>query len=68
MTEERKNYPCIYNLHTYCIVEKNLRIQQQNMDWGSVEWIKLHCSLCVKAVYARSKAKLVNRFSVVNTL
>jgi len=61
--------PCIYRLHSYCIVEKNLRENDKDTsNWGTVDWIKLHCSLCVKVVYARSKMKLVKGFSVVNTL
>lgn len=61
--------PCIYALHTYCIVEKHLR--EHNFDtskWGSEEWIKLHCSMCVKAMYAKAKWKTVKSYTVVNTL
>jgi len=36
--------------------------------WGSEDWIKLHCSMCVKVTYAKSKWKLVKGYSVVNTL
>jgi len=61
--------PCIYNLHAYCIVEKHLRESNTNsVEWGSVDWIKLHCGMCVKTTYAKAKLSLVRKFSVVNTL
>jgi len=64
---ERK--PCIYALHSYCITYKHLSdngIEVSN--WGSEEWVKLHCAMCVKSVYAKSKFKIVKSYSVVNTL
>ncbi|RLC36230.1 hypothetical protein DRH29_05005 [candidate division Kazan bacterium] len=67
MSESRK--PCLYALHSYCIVFSNLQKEGKEVDnWGSEDWIKLHCSMCVKAVYARAKARMVKGFSVVNTL
>jgi len=61
--------PCLYKLHTYCIVEKHLRENGKDVsNWATVDWIKLHCSMCIKAMYAKSKMRLVKGFSVVNTL
>jgi len=61
--------PCIYGLHKYCIVYKHLK--ENNIDvsnWGSTDWIRLHCAMCVKAVYAKAKKRLVSKYTVVNTL
>jgi len=61
--------PCIYNLHSYCIVERHLSESNANsITWGSVDWVKLHCGMCVKVTYAKTKLSLVRKFSVVNTL
>ena len=61
--------PCIYGLHSYCIVERHLRESKiDTSNWGSEEWIKLHCSMCIKATYAKAKIRLVKGYSVVNTL
>jgi len=61
--------PCLYGLHSYCIVERHLREQSiDTSNWGSEEWIKLHCSMCIKATYAKAKIRLVKGYSVVNTL
>jgi len=67
MGKERK--PCIFGLHSYCIVEKHLR--EHGIDtsqWGTVDWIKLYCSMCIKAAYARTKVRSVKHYTVVNTL
>lgn len=60
--------PCLYGLHKYCIVEKHLRENGIDSNWGTEEWIKLHCSMCIKATYAKAKIRLVKGYSVVNTL
>jgi len=61
--------PCIYGLHQYCIVHSNLAKERKDVsNWGSTDWIKLHCSLCIKATYAKSRLINVKGFSVVNTL
>jgi len=71
-SEERK--PCLYALHSYCIVFSNLlkagKYSREELEdkWGTEDWIKLHCSMCVKSMYARSKWKTVKGYSVVNTL
>jgi len=37
--------------------------------WGSPDFIKLYCAMCVKTLYAsRFKARDVYKYSVVNTL
>jgi len=61
--------PCLYGLHSYCIVEKRLRDNgKDTSNWGSIDWIKLNCSLCIKSMYAKAKIRMVSKFSVVNTL
>jgi len=36
--------------------------------WGTDEWIKIYCAMCVKSLYAKAKFKAVSKYSVVNTL
>lgn len=61
--------PCIYGLHSYCIVYKHLHDAGIDIkNWGTEEWIKLHCSMCIKTIYAKSRIKTIKSFSVVNTL
>jgi len=64
--------PCIYGLHSYCIVFHHLLKKfpkgELEQKWGTEDWIKLHCAMCVKAMYARSKWRTVKGYSVVNTL
>jgi len=61
--------PCIYGLHSYCIVEEYLKKNNKDTsNWGSEDWIKLNCSMCIKATYAKAKMRLVKGYSVVNTL
>jgi len=57
---------CLFNLHTYCIVLD--KVENPELPYGSVEFVKLYCAMCVKSAYAKAKHKLVNRYSVVNTL
>ena len=63
---------CLYILRRECIVFKRLLDKEEYEklleDWGSPDWVKLHCAMCVKAMYAKAKFKAVNRYSVVNTL
>ena len=62
--------PCLFNLHPYCIVYETLvkyhRDQKKLFDdkWGSPEWVKIYCAMCMKAAYAKAK----NSIRVVNTL
>jgi len=69
-SQERK--PCIYGLHSYCIVFSNLMkngfSKEELEKWGKEDWIKLHCAMCIKAMYARAKWKSIKGYSVVNTL
>jgi len=61
--------PCLYGLHSYCVVERMLRDNKiETKNWGSEDWVKVHCAMCVKALYAKAKWKSVKAYSVVNTL
>jgi len=64
-----KRKPCIYGLHEYCIVYSTLAENGGDVSkWGSVDWVKLHCSMCIKVSNARSKQILFVGDSVVITL
>jgi hypothetical protein len=58
---------CIIKLRRYCIVYDNL-IDEEQAKYGSKEYVITYCSMCIKSMYAKAKHKLVNKFSVVNTL
>jgi hypothetical protein len=58
---------CIIRLRKYCVVYESL-IQDEKEKYGSKEFMVIYCGLCIKSVYAKAKRKLVNKFSVVNTL
>jgi len=60
-----KEYRCLFDLHKYCIVLS--RVETKHF-YGTDEFIKLYCSMCVKSVYAKAKARISKRFVVVNTL
>ena len=64
MSETRK---CILRLRKYCVVYESL-ITEEKQKYGSKEFVITYCGLCIKSVYAKAKRKLVNKFSVVNTL
>jgi len=64
MSETRK---CILRLRKYCVVYESL-ITEEKQKYGSKEFVITYCGLCIKSVYAKAKHKLVNKFSVVNTL
>ena len=73
--EETKIPRCLFSLHRKCVVLEKLleqlpedKAKELLQKWGSDEWIKLYCAMCVKALYARAKFKAVQRYSVVNTL
>ena len=60
---------CLYGLRKKCIVwERIPEDVKEKMKFGSEDWIKLHCSMCVKTIYAKSKMRMVKGYSVVNTL
>ena len=60
-----KEYKCLFDLHKYCIVLSKIETKHY---YGTDEFIKLYCSMCVKSVYAKAKARISKRFVVVNTL
>jgi hypothetical protein len=64
MSEVKK---CIIRLRKYCVVYESLT-SEEKQKYGSKEFVITYCGLCIKSVYAKAKRKLVNRFSVVNTL
>jgi len=58
---------CIIRLRKYCVVYENL-VQDEQQKYGSKDYVITYCSMCIKTMYAKAKHKLVNKFSVVNTL
>ena len=64
MSEVKK---CIIRLRKHCVVYENL-IQEEQQKYGSKDYVVTYCSMCIKAMYAKAKHRLVNKFSVVNTL
>jgi hypothetical protein len=60
--------PCIFKLFNTCHVAERGKV---NVEYGSLEWIQMLCTVCIKSVYARRfKAKrfMLSKYSVVNTL
>jgi len=55
--------PCPFKIHKWCPFGFTINDLKSNADL-----IKIYCGMCVKSSYALAKIKLVNRFSVVNTL
>lgn len=64
MSEVRK---CIIGLRRHCIVYDAL-VSDEKQKYGTKEFVITYCGMCIKTVYAKAKRKLVNKFSVVNTL
>jgi hypothetical protein len=65
--------PCIFKLFKLCHVYERANVTNANkVEFGSIEWIQMLCSMCIKSVYARrfkSKMRLMgSKYSVVNTL
>jgi len=58
---------CIIRLRKYCVVYEEL-VNEEKSKYGTREYCITYCSLCIKTYYAKAKMKLVNKFSVVNTL
>jgi len=58
---------CIIKLRKYCVVYDNIA-KEEKEKYGSKEFVLTYCSLCIKSIYAKAKHKLVNKYSVVNTL
>jgi hypothetical protein len=63
-SSERK---CIIRLRKYCVVYEALSDSERE-KYGSKEFIVTFCGMCIKSYYAKAKMRLVNKFSVVNTL
>jgi len=62
--------PCIFKLFKSCHVAE--RANANKIEFGSLEWVQMICSMCIKSVYARrfkSRMRLMgSKYSVVNTL
>jgi hypothetical protein len=58
---------CIIRLRKYCVVYESISSEEQQ-KYGSKDYVITYCSMCIKTFYAKAKHKLVNKFSVVNTL
>jgi len=58
---------CIIGLRRHCIVHDAL-VSDERQKYGTKEFVITYCGMCIKTVYAKAKRKLVNKFSVVNTL
>jgi len=67
-----KAIKCLFPLREECKVAKRLIEQAGDKvdigKWGTDEWVKIYCAMCVKALYAKAKFKAVSKYSVVNTL
>jgi hypothetical protein len=62
---ERKR--CIIRLRKHCVVYEAL-VQDEQQKYGTRDYVITYCALCIKAFYAKAKIRLVNKYSVVNTL
>jgi hypothetical protein len=58
---------CIIRLRKTCVVFESL-VDEERQKYGTKEFVVTYCSMCIKTYYAKAKHKLVNKFSVVNTL
>ena len=58
---------CIIGLRRHCIVYDAL-VSDERQKYGTKEYVITYCGMCIKTVYAKAKRKLVNKYSVVNTL
>jgi len=61
--------PCIFKLFKLCHVVERANAK---LEFGSIEWIQVMCSMCIKSVYARRFKRTLrlkaSKYSVVNTL
>jgi hypothetical protein len=64
VSEQKK---CIIRLRKYCVVYDSLNSEEKE-KYGSKDYVITYCGLCIKTYYAKAKMRLVNKFSVVNTL
>jgi hypothetical protein len=58
---------CIIRLRKYCVVYDALNDIEKE-KYGSKSYVLTYCGLCIKSYYAKAKIKLINKYSVVNTL
>jgi hypothetical protein len=58
---------CIIRLRKYCVVYETLT-QEEQQRYGTKYYVVTYCAMCIKAFYAKAKMKLLNKYSVVNTL
>jgi len=72
---DAKALRCIFSLRQRCDVVLKIiesipteKVSEVISKWGTDDWIRLQCAMCVKAMYAKAKFKKINRYSVVNTL
>ena len=65
---ERKSRPCLLKLHDYCHVYELVKGVDDVPEWGSREWVKTYCAMCIKAIYARAHLEKAESMKVVNTL
>jgi len=65
---------CLFPIRRECKVIERLyeqmgdKAKEITSKWGTDEWIKIYCAMCVKSLYAKAKFKAVSKYSVVNTL
>ncbi len=64
MSEVKK---CIIRLRSYCVVYDSL-VNEEKQKYGRKEYVVTYCGICIKSYYAKAKMRLINKFSVVNTL
>jgi hypothetical protein len=64
MSESKK---CIIRLRKYCVVFNELNSEEQQ-KYGTKDYVITYCAMCIKTFYAKAKMKLINKYSVVNTL
>jgi hypothetical protein len=64
VSEQKK---CIIKLRKYCVVYDSLNSEEKE-KYGSKDYVITYCALCIKTYYAKAKMKLINKYSVVNTL
>lgn len=68
---------CLFNLYDQCIVLRELvnhhknnkaLVRRLNAKWGSPEWVRIYCAMCMKSVYAKAHLNKSINIRVVNTL
>lgn len=61
---------CIFRLHERCLVWEVVgeKLREEGIEFGSKEFVKVYCGLCIKAVYAKAHLSRAENIKVVNTL